>query len=153
MILLRRCCTLIIVKNSATHIYRGFCNHCNLFSIVTYTSCYEVITGFSLLFVCVCVLLLGFFCFYFPFWFFVLKEHPHFFFFKLLQVIISPWAVSEKWNILSVKLVSCCWAEEAQADVVPIKMKCWVTYPTEWGTGWNWGFQYLGAFLYLTCPA
>lgn len=48
MILLRRCCTLIIVKNSATHIYRGFCNHCNLFSIVTYTNCYIVITRFSL---------------------------------------------------------------------------------------------------------
>lgn len=52
MILLRRCCTLIIVKNSATHIYRGLCNHCNLFSIVTYTNCYEVITPFSLFFCC-----------------------------------------------------------------------------------------------------
>lgn len=84
MILLRRCCTLIIVKNSATHIYREFCNHCNLFSIVTYTSCYEVITGFSLLFVCVCFVVVvgGFLGFFLTFWFFVLKEHTLFFFFS-----------------------------------------------------------------------
>lgn len=147
MILLRRCCTLIIVKNSATHIYRGFCNHCNLFSIVTYTSCYEVITGFSL-FLCVCVFCcwvsFGFvdlFIFFFNFSVFCFERTPTLFFFFFsfqasLQIVFSPWAVSEKWNILSVKLVSCCWAEEAQADVVLMKLKekCWVTCPTEWQT-------------------
>lgn len=137
MILLRRCCTLIIVKNSATHIYRGFCNHCNFFSIVTYTNCYEVITGFSL------------FCF---------KRTPTLFlrFQANLQIIFSQHTVSVKLNILFSKIPFplLSWTSPGLCGTSEVcgKELCYVSY---WmgDTGCIWGIQYLAAFLNLTCSA